>query len=348
MRVFEYESMDQAYPEILKVLIKEGKDVSPRGLKTKEIMPAAIVIKNPQKRVVGHPERKLNYGFMVGELLWMLQGRNDLESIEHYNHKMKDFSDDGTVLNGSYGQRIFRWEGLYDVIDDSYKDEEDNTHPSFSLEHIVVNQFETAFKLLTEDPFTRQALISIYNPVQDSHDTKDKPCTNTIQFTIRDNKLNMTVYMRSNDAWLGLPYDAFNFMNLQEIMAGRLGIKLGKYTHFVDSLHIYEKHIDQAKKLVKTKYKSIYDECDILDGRMAPEVIDTEMANVYNVEATTRKMSVMVKVETVEQLIYACKNYYWRSLAAVIAVYNFKKAQRAEEEIDLLHKYIGNEFQGLL
>lgn len=348
MHTFEFESLDQAYPEILKKIIKEGYKVSPRGLDTLEIMPAVITIKNPRKRVIGHPDRKLNYGFMAGELLWILQGRNDLDSILNYNSKYANFSDDGAALNGAYGQRIFRWEGLYDVIDDSYVDDDGATHPSFSLEHIVVNQFEKAFDLLKEDPLTRQAIISIYNPVQDTGDTKDKPCTNTIQFTIRQGKLNMTVFMRSNDAWLGLPYDAFNFMTMQEVMAGRLGVELGKYTHFVDSLHLYDEHLEDAKKLVKTKYKSIYDECDIQDARLAPDVLDAEMAVVYNVEATTRTMAGLIQLEAVEKLLYSSKNVYWRSIAAVIAVYNFKKAKRTEEEVNVLRNYIGNEFQGLL
>ena len=72
------------------------------------------------------------------------------------------------------------------------------------------------------------------------------------------------------------------------------------------------------------------------------------MTNVYNVEATTRKMSALVKLETVEKLLYSCNNFYWRSIAAVIAVYNFKKANRSDEEINILRNYIGNEFNGLI
>jgi thymidylate synthase len=285
---------------------------------------------------------------MAAELLWIIQGRNDLDSIANYNSKYKNFSDDNETLNGAYGQRIFRWEGLYDVIDETYKDEEDNTHPSFSLEHIVINQLEKSIELLKNDPETRQAVISIYNPVQDTADTKDKPCTNTIQFTIRDNKLNMTVYMRSNDAYLGTPYDVYNFTTLQEIVAGRLNIDVGIYTHFTNSLHLYKEHVKDAKKIIKTAYKSIYTECDIQDARLSEKEIDAEMANVYNAEATTRTMSGLISLEKVEQMLYKIKNLYWRSIAAVIAVYNFKKGNRKEEEINILRNYIGNEFQGLL
>jgi thymidylate synthase len=78
---------------------------------------------------------------------------------------------------------------------------------------------------------------------------RDYPCTILHQFRIRDNKLNMSVYMRSNDVWLGAAYDFFQFTRVQIAMASVLGIKPGKYTHHVGSLHIYEQHYASAENL---------------------------------------------------------------------------------------------------
>ena len=347
MRTFTFESFDEAYPKLLKVLLNEGENVSPRGMLTKEISPVGITITNPRKRVISHPLRKLNYGFMVGELLWILQGRNDL-SIAHYNSQWAKYSDDGEILNGAYGQRIFRWDGAFDVIDESYTDDEGNTHPSFELQQVTVNQFEKAFEQLKADPDSRQATIVLFNPTQDYRETKDKPCTNLLRFTIRNSKLNMMVMMRSNDIWFGFPYDVFNFTMLQEIMAGRLGVEVGKYTHVVDSLHIYEQHFKIAKELIKTKHNSIYNEIDLIDARFSNEELDEQIAAVYNVEATTRSMGGLIQLEVIEKILYSIKNIHWRSLAAVIAVYNFKKQKREEAEINILRNYIGNEFIGLV
>jgi thymidylate synthase len=52
--------------------------------------------------------------------------------------------------------------------------------------------------------------------------------------------------MRSNDVFLGLPYDVFNFTMLQELMAVELGIELGSYIHFAASLHLYETDVGRA------------------------------------------------------------------------------------------------------
>lgn len=352
MKAFSFESVDEAFIKLLDELLKNGSEVSPRGMLTKELSPISITITNPHKRVLSNKLRKLNYGFMVGELLWILQGRNDVDSVSHYNKQWLNFSDDGEILNGAYGQRIFKWDGAFDIVDESYDDEEGNSHPSFELQEIIVNQFENVYKLLKEDKYTRQATISMFDPSKDFRKTKDKPCTNLLRFSIRNDKLNMITFMRSNDIWLGFPYDVFNFMTLQEILANRLGIEVGEYTHIVDSFHLYETHFDAAKKIIKD-YKqnglySAYDENNYLKSTLTEETLDEIMMNVYNVEATTRSMSNILTLEAVEKLLYKIDDMLFRSLAAVIATYNFRKARRSNEELSILKNYIGNEFGDLI
>jgi thymidylate synthase len=72
------------------------------------------------------------------------------------------------------------------------------------------------------------------------------------QFRIRNNKLNMSVYMRSNDVWLGSAYDFFQFTRVQLAMCSVLGIEPGTYAHHVGSLHIYENNYEAADQLKKT------------------------------------------------------------------------------------------------
>ena len=62
----------------------------------------------------------------------------------------------------------------------------------------------------------------------------------------------MSVYMRSNDVWLGAAYDFFQFTRVQIAIASVLGIEPGSYSHHVGSLHIYEENYDAAAALRKT------------------------------------------------------------------------------------------------
>ncbi len=345
MKTFEFESLEQAYPELLKTLLNDGEEISPRGMLTKEISPACITINNPRKRVISHPYRKTNYGFMVAELLWMLRGSNNVEEIGHYNRQWFNFTDDNKTLNGAYGQRIFKWDGLFDIWQETKIDEENNPQVSFECEHIVINQFEKAYEQLKSDPNTRQASIILFNPVQDYRETKDKPCTNLIRFMIRNGKLNMTVFMRSNDIILGSVYDIYNFTMMQEIMAGKLGVDVGKYVHIVDSLHIYEMHFDMAKEIINNSNTNLYNnENKLYDYRLSNEELDKELNKVMNIESLTRLQSEVVKADVIKKLLDEINNENWKSLAAIIATYNFRKANREQNDIDELKSYIKNEF----
>jgi thymidylate synthase len=85
---------------------------------------------------------------------------------------------------------------------------------------------------------------------------KDVACAITLQFLIRDDAVHAVVYMRSNDVILGLPYDVFLFTMLQEIISTQLGLKLGQYHHFCGSLHLYDRHIDLAERILATEDRS--------------------------------------------------------------------------------------------
>jgi thymidylate synthase len=58
--------------------------------------------------------------------------------------------------------------------------------------------------------------------------------------------LNLAVYMRSNDAYLGLPHDLFCFTLLQELIALKTNLPLGIYTHYATSMHAYEKDVEKV------------------------------------------------------------------------------------------------------
>jgi len=87
---------------------------------------------------------------------------------------------------------------------------------------------------------SRRAVISIRDNEADSH-SKDPACMQSIQFFIRDNKLDCMILFRSNDLPEAFFFNAFAFIMLQEKIAGELGVGIGTYTHRSNSMHCYEK-----------------------------------------------------------------------------------------------------------
>ena len=93
---------------------------------------------------------------------------------------------------------------------------------------------------LRDNPDTRQAAISIYDAKEHDKYSKDTPCTYAVQFSIINNKLCMSVYMRSNDVWYGFCNDQYQFASLQEMVADMLSIETGWYYHHAHNMHLYK------------------------------------------------------------------------------------------------------------
>ena len=104
-------------------------------------------------------------------------------------------------------------------------------------------------ELLKQDPDSRQAVLTLFDADRDLGrvDQLDLPCTVAVQFMLRAGALEMFVTMRSNDVWLGLPYDLGQFTMLQAAVAQALGAEMGTYTHVAGSMHLYERDLERAR-----------------------------------------------------------------------------------------------------
>lgn len=99
------------------------------------------------------------------------------------------------------------------------------------------DQLNNLIELLKENPESRRAYIPIYQP-KDNDGPEDVPCWTSLQFLIRDNKLHMTDYFRSNDVFLAMPSDLYGARYLQHYISKTLGVDVGTFTHFIVSAHI--------------------------------------------------------------------------------------------------------------
>lgn len=185
---------------------------------------------DPTRPVILAPERKVSPYYLAGELMWYLMGSNSTKQIAYYSKFWNKISDDGTTNRSAYGHRMFH-------------EFQDNLGTGVNF-----NQFYKVIETLKADPTSRQAIISLYLP--HNKQTKDEICTLNLQFFIRDNRLHMIVNMRSNDIILGTANDIFMFSMIQQILAVKLDVKVGKYYHNAASLHLYDRHFSMSKKIV--------------------------------------------------------------------------------------------------
>ena len=118
------------------------------------------------------------------------------------------------------------------------------------------DQLQAAVEVMRRKDGSRRTVMQIY-AARDliADDDLDVPCTTTIQFHRRGELLHMSVTMRSNDAYLGLPHDVFCFTMLQELVAAELGLELGEYIHMVGSMHLYDRDTERAESYRKEGYQ---------------------------------------------------------------------------------------------
>lgn len=221
--VVDAQTADDAWLAWYKRLAGQGVEKASRdGDVVGEVINAITVIKDPTRCVMTNSIRKMSMRYAVGEMLWYAAANNKLDGIRKYTKAWDRMSDDGETVNSNYGYCIKHKFGF--------------------------DQWETVKAQLKADPETRQAVIHI-KEARDlvNHPSKDVNCTVCLQFFVRGGALYMTTYMRSNDLWMGFPFDVFQFTAMQVLMAMELGLDIGTYTHIAGSLHLYKRDYDVAK-----------------------------------------------------------------------------------------------------
>lgn len=214
-KFIKVKNVDEAFLTWYDILSGMGMNQESRdGDVAGEVINAVTEIEDPTRNIMTNTVRKMPIRYAIGEMLWYLSRNRNLPAIQNYSHGWDRMSDDGETVNSNYGYCIFDKFGF--------------------------DQLSFVEEKLRKDKNSRQAVIHIKEA--SNKETKDMNCTVCVQFFIRDDKLYATTYMRSNDIWLGFPFDVFQFTCLQCYLAMRLNIGIGTYTHVAGSLHLYKRN----------------------------------------------------------------------------------------------------------
>ena len=260
-----YSNFTEAYVDLCKQIRDNTQYVSsPRGMKIKENLGVQFRIMNPRDRLPRVAARNFSLAYFVAETLWYLNADDSTEWISYYAPFWSNISDNNKTANSAYGARIFK------------------THPRIGNGNIV--QWDYVKEELRKDPDSRRAVIHIRTPSDSILESKDVPCTLSLQFFIRENKLHLHVSMRSSDIILGLAYDVPAFTTIQEILANELGVELGEYVHTSNSLHCYERDFEMLDAIANTRVFKSFDE-------MPAYPIVFPVGELIELENKIRKMS---------------------------------------------------------
>ena len=205
-----YNNANEAYEALLDEAILYGVDFD----NTKALFNCGFYISNPLDNHITNKERSWKLEYAEAEWQWYLSGDPNI-----------------IKLGQLYGKIPPIWERM--------ADSKGNVNSNYGYQWKRNNQIDYVVAKLKDNPNTRHAAISIYDCKEHNTYSKDTPCTYAVQFTIINNKLNMSVYMRSNDIWYGFCNDQYQFSSLQKMIADRLSIDVGWYYHHAHNMHLY-------------------------------------------------------------------------------------------------------------
>jgi thymidylate synthase len=213
--------LTNSYKAVVKWVRKYGAESAPRGLKTIEILGATVVIANPYRAFPLGVGRGVSKQVAAVEALQLLGGFTDPVLTCKASTAFEKVKDGG-AFHGAYGPR-------------------------------AAPQFPRVIDRLKSDRDSRRAVVTIWDPAQDLYreGLHDYPCTVSLEYMIRNDKLVAITHMRSNDVWLGLAYDAFVFTQVQLTLCHILDVEPGVYVHHASSLHLYETDTEKVDQLTE-------------------------------------------------------------------------------------------------
>jgi thymidylate synthase len=216
-------TVDDLMRSVMLAIQERGERIesATKGTNT-EIRGVIVELTNPRARLSRTETRGKPFS-CLGELCWYLSGTNDFDFISFYVRR-KDTDNEAGQIFGGYGPRLFGLRGN--------------------------DQIEQVTRLLRGNPQSRRAAVQLFEAGDLAEYHADIPCTCTLQFMIRNERLDMLTYMRSNDVYLGMPHDIFCFTMMQELLARSLSVEIGNYKHMVGSLHLYDEKQELAQQFL--------------------------------------------------------------------------------------------------
>ena len=192
-------------------------DITNKGMpfaNTKALFNIGFYLQNPLDNKITNKQRNWKEEYAEAEWQWYLSGDRNIEKL-------------GKI----YGKIPPIWERM--------ADHNGNVNSNYGWQWLRNDQYEYIIDKLKFENDTRHAAISIYDCKENLDYENDTPCTYAVQFTIINDKLCMSVYMRSNDLWYGFCNDQYCFSMLQKKVAEDVNKDIGWYYHHAHNMHLY-------------------------------------------------------------------------------------------------------------
>ena len=255
---------DKIYQEMMRRIVKEGvREVNKRtGHETAAIPGLHFSIDIEKDGFPLLTLRKIPVKMFVAEQIWFISGsRKPADFLREFTKIWDAFTNPADTLTVAYG---YRWR-----------------------KHFGRDQLGLLMKHLKADPTSRHGVIVTWDPSSDGlggTSRKNVPCPYSFTVNIIGGRLNLHNIVRSNDMVLGFPSDVAGFALLQLILAQKLGVRPGIYSHSISNAHMYDNQYEAVTELLKRKTthkaihitlpKNSYDRAEKKDTKLVEQIVE--------------------------------------------------------------------------
>lgn len=182
--------------------------------------------------------KKVHLKSIIYELLWFLKGDTNVKYLQDHGVRIwNEWADENGDLGPVYGAQWRSWRGA---------------------EGRTIDQIDQLVHQIKTQPDSRRMIVSAWN-VAELPDMALSPCHCLFQFYVSNGKLSCQLYQRSADIFLGVPFNIASYALLTLMIAQVTGLNPGEFIHTFGDVHLYNNHIEQAKKQLSREIRSLPD-----------------------------------------------------------------------------------------
>ena len=168
--------------------------------------------------------KKVYFKGLAVEMLWFLKGGTNTKYLVDNNvHIWDAWADEDGNLGPIYGKQWVRWAGKNGV---------------------EINQIQNVIDGIKQNPDSRRHIVNAWN-VSDLDDMALPPCHMFYQFWVGNGRLSCNLYVRSNDLFLGAPFNIAEYALLTHMVAQQCDLEVGELVYTIGDAHVYLNHLDQ-------------------------------------------------------------------------------------------------------
>lgn len=247
------EHQEQQYLELIKDILNNGYTEESRNGKTKAVFGRSMRFSLRDGCMPLLTTKKVAWKTCFNELVWFINGDTDNQKLIDKKVKIWNANSTREFLDsrGLHNNEVNDLGPVYGHQWRHFNAEYDNCHTDYTNKG--VDQLQNIINIL-KDPNqrnSRRIVLSAWNPCQ-IDEMALPPCHVLMQFNVREGKfLSCSLYQRSGDVGLGIPFNIASYSFLTHILAKHCDLIADEFVHFIGNAHIYENHFDALSEQIE-------------------------------------------------------------------------------------------------